>query len=190
MIDRLAVIQAEAEQFAAVLAETPGQTRVPTCTDWDASDLLWHLTEVHLFWAGVLRSGALTDDDVAVLEAAIPARPETLDDAFALRRQATEDLIDALEELDDAQPRWSWWEPEQTVGFTRRMQTYEATMHRVDAERAAGLEPGPIADEVAAGAVDHCADVMWGWGRGSSIGTQGDPEAIAAMQDVVAAGTQ
>lgn len=143
MIDRLAVIQAEAEQFAAVLAETPGQTRVPTCTDWDASDLLWHLTEVHLFWAGVLRSGALTDDDVAVLEAAIPARPETLDDAFALRRQATEDLIDALEELDDAQPRWSWWEPEQTVGFTRRMQTYEATMHRVDAERAAGLEPGP-----------------------------------------------
>lgn len=82
---------------------------------------------------------------------------------WVLRRQATADLISVLAELDDAQPRWSWWEPEQTVGFTRRMQTYEATMHRVDAERAAGLEPGPIAGDVAAGAVDHCVDVMWGW---------------------------
>jgi hypothetical protein len=43
------------------------------------------------------------------------------------------------------------------------MQTYEATMHRVDAELTAGLEVGPIAPEVAAGSVDHCVDVMWGW---------------------------
>lgn len=260
-MDRLAVIRTEAERFASVLAQTPGESRVPTCPDWDASDLLWHLTEVHLFWAGVLRSGALTEDDVAALETTLPARPESLSDALELRRAATGDLIETLRELDDAQPRWSWWEPEQTVGFTRRMQTYEATMHRVDAELAAGLKPGPIADDVASGAVDHCADVMWGWipdwatytptatielraadidrswlvevgrwvgtgpesgkhidqpravraetgspsavvsgtaqhlalwawGRGSSIETLGDARAVAAIQDVVAAGIQ
>lgn len=52
---------------------------------------------------------------------------------------------------------------DQTVGFTRRMQTYEATMHRVDAELTAGLPVGPIAPDVAASAVDHAIDVMWGW---------------------------
>ena len=43
------------------------------------------------------------------------------------------------------------------------MQTYEATMHRVDAELAAGVPVSAIAPEVAAGAVDHAVDVMWGW---------------------------
>ncbi len=43
------------------------------------------------------------------------------------------------------------------------MQTYEATMHRLDAELTAGLPISPIAPDVAAGAVDHAVDVMWGW---------------------------
>ena len=43
------------------------------------------------------------------------------------------------------------------------MQTYEATMHRVDAELTAGLPVGQIGADVAAGAVDHAVDVMWGW---------------------------
>jgi hypothetical protein len=43
------------------------------------------------------------------------------------------------------------------------MQTYEATMHRVDAELTAGLPVSPVAEDVAAGAIDHAADVMWGW---------------------------
>jgi hypothetical protein len=43
------------------------------------------------------------------------------------------------------------------------MQTYEATMHRVDAELTAGLPVTPLSADVAAGAVDHAVDVMWGW---------------------------
>ena len=82
---------------------------------------------------------------------------------LALREQATTALLDQLGRLDDAEPRWTWWPADQTVGFTRRMQTYEATMHRVDAELTAGLSIGTIAPDVAAGAVDHAVDVMWGW---------------------------
>ena len=43
------------------------------------------------------------------------------------------------------------------------MQTHEATFHRVDAELAAGLPISPIASNVAADALDHAVDVMWGW---------------------------
>ena len=43
------------------------------------------------------------------------------------------------------------------------MQTHEATLHRVDAELAAGAPVGTIASEVAADGVDHVVDVMWAW---------------------------
>jgi hypothetical protein len=43
------------------------------------------------------------------------------------------------------------------------MQIHEATMHRVDAELTAAVPVSPIGPDVAAGAVDHAVDVMWGW---------------------------
>jgi uncharacterized protein (TIGR03083 family) len=162
-VDRDAVIRTEADRLAEVLAAADPEARCPTCPDWSAADLLWHLTEVHTFWAGILQSGARTDEDVAAVEQAKPERPGELADVLAMRKQATSDLLAALVRLDDDEPRWSWWGPDQTVGFTRRMQTYEATFHRVDAELTAGLPVGRIAADVAAGAVDHCVDVMWGW---------------------------
>lgn len=162
-MDRIAIIRGEAQRFADVLSKTVPDARCPTCPDWSASDLLWHLTEVHFFWAGVLERNARTESDLAAVEQAKPARPNATAELLALRQQATSVLLDQLGRLDDGEPRWTWWPPDQTVGFTRRMQTYEATMHRVDAELTAGLPVGPIAPAVAAGAVDHAIDVMWGW---------------------------
>lgn len=162
-IDRLTVIRDEAQRFADVLASTAPDAHCPTCPDWNAADLLWHLTEVHSFWAAILGRNARTDEDMEAVENAKPPRPEAISDMLPVRAGATAALLEQLAALDDAEPRWSWWEPDQTVGFTRRMQTYEATMHRIDAELTAGVAVSPITAAVAAGAVDHCVDVMWGW---------------------------
>jgi len=162
VMDQIAIIRTEAQRLADVLAATAPEARCPTCPDWSAADLLWHLTEVHFFWAGVLERDARTESDIAAVEDAKPARPSGTQDLLALRAQATDALASQLALLDDAEPRWTWWPPDQTVGFTRRMQSYEATMHRVDAELTAGLSIEPIAPDVAAGAVDHAVDVMWG----------------------------
>ncbi|HEY9289758.1 MAG TPA: maleylpyruvate isomerase family mycothiol-dependent enzyme [Microlunatus sp.] len=162
-MEPIAVIDDEARRFAEVLAAADPRARVPTCPDWDAADLLWHLTEVHFFWAGILAGDVRDEQGVEAVDRAKPERPETVAQALSLRERATAELIDQLSRLDDAEPRWSWWNADQTVGFTRRMQTYEATMHRVDAELAAGQPVGPIAADVAAGSIDHCVDVMWGW---------------------------
>jgi uncharacterized protein (TIGR03083 family) len=162
-MDRLDVIASESQRLADVLADTDPSRRCPTCPDWDASDLLWHLTEVHYFWAGILERDLVSGADLPAVEAAKPERPTAMSDVLPLREQATAALLRGLASRDDAAPLWSWWEPDQTVGFTRRMQTYEATMHRVDAELTAGLPVSPIAKDVAAGAIDHSVDVMWGW---------------------------
>jgi uncharacterized protein (TIGR03083 family) len=162
-MDRLAVIASESQRFAEALNRTDPHRRCPSCPDWDAADLLWHLTEVHFFWAGILERRIVDADDLPVVEQSKPARPEAIADLLRLRAQATAALIEQLAERSDAEPCWSWWPADQTVGFTRRMQTYEATMHRVDAEQTASLPVSPIAPDVAAGAVDHAVDVMWGW---------------------------
>lgn len=160
-MDRLTIINAESDRFAAVLAECAADARVPSCPEWDARDLLWHLTEVHQFWTAVLSSGAQTEADVRALET--QQRPESLEELLARRVEATGALVGQLAAHTDEEPAWSWFQADQTVGFTRRMQTYEATIHRVDAEQAAGIEVTAIAPDVAAGAIDHCVDVMW-WG--------------------------
>ncbi|MCV7284219.1 maleylpyruvate isomerase family mycothiol-dependent enzyme [Mycolicibacterium wolinskyi] len=174
-MDRIGIIRTEAQRLADVLSETDPDVRCPTCPDWNAADLLWHLTEVHYFWAGILARNVCSEADLASVEQSKPARPATVADLLVLREKATAALLRQLEELGDDAVRWSWWEPDQTVGFTRRMQTYEATMHRVDAELAAGLPISAITAEVAAGAVDHAVDVMWGW---QPADTTHEPQAV------------
>jgi uncharacterized protein (TIGR03083 family) len=162
-MDAIAIIRTGAQRFADVLAAAAPDARCPTCPDWSAADLLWHLTGVHFFWAGVLAQDARTEADIAAVEQSKPDRPSGTSDLLALREQATNALVAQLGKLDDAEPRWTWWPPDQTVGFTRRMQVYEATMHRVDAELTAAVPVGPIRPDAAAGAVHHAVEVMWGW---------------------------
>lgn len=162
-MDRVAIIDSESQRLAEVLSSTDPDAHCPTCPDWNALDLFWHLTEVHYFWAEILSRRVLDETNLPDIEAAKPNRPAAVADLHALREDATAAFLRGLASRDDAEPCWSWWPPDQTVGFTRRMQTYEATMHRVDAELTAGVPVTPIAADVAAGAVDHAVDAMWGW---------------------------
>lgn len=163
MTDHDAIIAAETARFAEALHAVDAAASVPTCPDWTAGDLAWHLTEVHAFWAGVLRSGATTDAEVEAVEAAKPPRPADRAATLALLETETAALLAELAARPDEQPAWFWLETDQTVGATRRMQAYEATMHRVDAELTAGLDPTRISTEVALGAIRHAFDVMWAW---------------------------
>ncbi len=161
--DRIDVIRAEAERFAAVLADTEPAARCPTCPDWNAADLLWHLVEVHDFWARILAGGVTEGPDVQAIEESPPERPASIAEMLPMRERATAALTEQLEVLGNDEARWSWWDEDQTVGFTRRMQVCEATMHRVDAELTAGQAVSPIPTASASLAVQHCIEVMWGW---------------------------
>jgi hypothetical protein len=77
---------------------------------------------------------------------------------------ATDRLICALSDRLDEEPCWSWFGADQTVGFTRRMQVHEATVHRVDAELTARIPVTPPDPEVVLDGIDHLLHVMYGSG--------------------------
>ena len=43
-------IRDESQRFRDVLADCDPRADVPSCPDWRADDLLWHLGEVQHFW--------------------------------------------------------------------------------------------------------------------------------------------
>lgn len=157
------VIHREADRLAHVLHGADPSAPVPTCPGWDAADLLWHLTEVHDMWAHVLGDDLCTNEQVEAFEAGRAPRPASVPEMLALRQDATDRLCWFLASLPDDAVRWTWFDADQSVGFTRRMQVCEATMHRVDAELAAGVPRSRIGLDVAGALVDQCVDVMWGW---------------------------
>jgi len=158
----LAVVRGESERFLEALAGVPGDARVPSCPDWTAADLLWHLAEVQHQWARVV-AGARPPD------VGEPPRP---DDPVELRRLVATsgtELLAALADTPPETPIWSWHPDGGTVGWAVRRMAHEALVHRVDAELTAGLEPRPPSVELAADGVDEVLTVFLAglpaWGR-------------------------
>ena len=75
MIDRGRHVQDESDRFGVVLANTDPASRVPTCPDWSAVDLLKHLIGVHQFWATVI-GDRLTAAEVSEFDTTRPALPD------------------------------------------------------------------------------------------------------------------
>ncbi|MGW4894594.1 maleylpyruvate isomerase family mycothiol-dependent enzyme [Kitasatospora sp. NPDC004240] len=106
--------------------------RVPSCPDWTVADLVWHVTEVQEFWAGVA-SGAITDPQTQYTSPERPADERLLD----RYREAGERLATTLEALDPELPRWTWSD-RKDAGFIQRRMAHEAAVHRWDAQNAIG----------------------------------------------------
>lgn len=162
--DYLQHIRRESARFVEVLAACPADARVPACPDWDAADLLWHLSGVQHFWTHVIRTRPAAPDDY--VEPARPADHADLVEGFHATHAA---FVAALEAADPADPAWSWSGPDdQSVAFTFRRQAHEALIHRLDAEQAAGLV-SPLPSALAADGVDEALGVIYGglppWGR-------------------------
>jgi uncharacterized protein (TIGR03083 family) len=171
-LDYLDHLHRESARFLEAVRHAGASTAVPTCPDWDADDLLWHLAEVQWFWATVVRDGV----DGEQADADKPPRPSDRAGLETFFVRASADLSDALSDGPDDAPTWTW-SSEQTVGFVRRRQAHEALIHRVDAELTAG-ERTPMDPSLSADGVDEALRVMYGalppWGaftpdRGSPV---------------------
>lgn len=156
-------IRRESARFREVLAGCDPDARVPACPDWDAADLLWHLTEVQWFWEGIVRTRPAPppEEDPRV-------RPTTYDGLLAAFDEHSTGLVDALAAADPEEEAWHW-SADHRVGTSFRRQAHEVLIHRLDAEQTAGAVT-PLDPALAADGVLELLDVMYGgeppaWGR-------------------------
>jgi uncharacterized protein (TIGR03083 family) len=143
----LAALRRDADTFAVTLASASLDAPVPSCPEWTAADLVYHLGEVHSFWNAIV-AGRLTAPDVAE-----PPRPPD-SELLGWYAVGTETLIDTLTAADDATPVWTWSdEPaDHTAGFVLRRMALETAVHCWDAAASAGasfeMEPELASDGV------------------------------------------
>ena len=164
-IDYLTHLAHDSARFMTVLRRSTPQTRVPTCPEWDADDLLWHLGEGQRFWATVVSRGLTAYADLEDLDSG--PRPGDRDGLFAFLDQASADLHHSLGTTSPDTPAWTWCE-DRTVGVIRRRQAHEALIHRIDAEITAG-DRTPMDADLSTDGVDEALRFMdaglRSWGR-------------------------
>lgn len=136
----LSHLAADSARFRDSLVGCAPDARVPSCPDWTAADLLWHLTEVHDFWTHVVATRPAPPKEYAE-----PARPDGYN-ALLDRFDATSaKLAEALAGASPVEAAWTWAD-DRTVGFVQRRMALEALVHRVDADQTVGR---PIATDPA-----------------------------------------
>src|SRR5215472_9339496 len=76
-VDHLSHLAQESARFAEAIRQAPPEAPVPTCPDWNADDLLWHLAKVQYFWGTVVREGLAGDkaDELTPERPGEPGRP-------------------------------------------------------------------------------------------------------------------
>lgn len=177
-LDYLRYLGDESARFAAVLNGTAPEARVPTCPDWNADDLLWHLGEVQWFWGRVVADGILTTEQADQIRA---ERPPTRAGLTVFFEESSRRLGEALAGADPAAAAWTWAD-DKSVGFIRRRQAHEALIHRLDAELAAG-DRTAMDGVLSADGVDEALRIMYGgdlpdWGHFEPTGPAVEVRAI------------
>ncbi|MDQ5840661.1 MAG: maleylpyruvate isomerase N-terminal domain-containing protein, partial [Chloroflexota bacterium] len=103
-LDYLNHLVRDSARFVEVLRRTGPGKRVPTCPDWDADDLLWHLAEVQWFWGSIAGRGLTDHADVEALDNG--GRPADRDGLLALFGRASSDLHHHLITASPDAPAW------------------------------------------------------------------------------------
>jgi uncharacterized protein (TIGR03083 family) len=143
----LSTIEIDARRMVEVAAATDRHARVPTCPEWAMADLIAHTAKIHRWAAAMVASGQ------RVRASELPTPPPGLEPEFMA--DGIEPLLSALSNADPDGPCWNFTGSSQTNAFWPRRQAHETTMHRIDAELAAGTAITAQAPAMAADLMDE-----------------------------------
>ena len=149
----LAALRADSPALQDAVEQAGPDAAVPSCPDWTVADLVEHLTTTLHWVRETAARGVATHPDHAPVE--MP-RLEWEAARDGLRRELT-GTIETLEALDADLPAWNWAPQAKTAGFWQRRMAHEVSVHRWDAEAAAG-RPTPIETKLAADGIGEVLD--------------------------------
>ncbi len=154
-MDLLATLRIEGTALVDACRTAGLDASVPTCEGWTVRRLLQHTAKVHQRTEAVVRTGA----DTPPRSSEFPRFSD--DDALFDEAMTTLDrLCVTLELADPDGPSWNFTRAPQTNAFWTRRMAHETTVHRVDAELAAGLPPSRIAHGNAVDGIDELVALM------------------------------
>jgi len=156
----LAALRADSPALQDAVHQAGPDTPVPSCPDWTVADLVGHLTAL-LHWVRELVPRGIAGAPHAALDA--PPLPPWDDALDGLRRELT-GTIETLEALEADFPAWNWAPQAKTAGFWQRRMAHEVSVHRWDAEAAAGRAT-PIETKLAADGISEVLDTWLPAGR-------------------------
>ncbi|SDT75794.1 maleylpyruvate isomerase family mycothiol-dependent enzyme [Actinoplanes derwentensis] len=155
----LAALRADGPALWDAVAETGPDPAVPSCEGWTVADLAHHVTTV-LYTVRTNVARGVTERPEPLPDLPRDGWPETLDH---LRRELT-GTIETLEALDPDFPAWNWAPQPKRANFWDRRIAHELSVHRWDAESAAG-RPTPIETKLATDGVGEILDTWLPAGR-------------------------
>ena len=134
-------------RLRSVVAEADLDAQVPSCPDWTVTDLARHVGAVYLHKVECMRLGSHPD----------PWPPEGLNDEepVSLLDRSYAALAAEFAARSPAEAAFTWYGPDQTVGFWIRRMAQETAIHRVDAELGARVPVTPIPADLAVDGVDE-----------------------------------
>ncbi len=156
-MDYLRHLEADYRRLAAVCAGRLTEP-VPTCPEWTVDDLLRHVAAVYLHKVECMRQGALPK----------PWPPDLSGEpASSLLARAYAALRAEFAGRAPSSPAYTFYGPDQTVGFWVRRMAHETVIHRIDGELAGGMVSGedslPIPEELAVDGIDELLRVFMSW---------------------------
>ena len=130
----LAYLAADVDAFAAAVERGPLDAPVSWCGSWTLSDLAMHLGGVHRWALHAVRHAAPPEQR----DEAGPTQPAAL---AAWVRAGGAELIDALRARRDEDTTWHPFPFPKVAAVWPRRQAHETSIHRWDAQAAAGGSP-------------------------------------------------
>jgi len=139
----------ESAALADAAAAAGPDADVPACPGWTVTDLLRHAAGGDT-WARLIvetgsREGVPTE---------LPADAPTGDALVARYRDGAEALVQVLTDADPSASVWTFFPGDRTASFWIRRRAHETTVHRVDAQSAAG-DVTPIDPAFASDGIDE-----------------------------------
>jgi uncharacterized protein (TIGR03083 family) len=157
------------------IAGTDLDADVPPCPGWTVRDAVVHTAEVYSHKVACMR---------------LPGGPQTLDDwqhgpaegqdAVQWFGERFGELVEEFEERGAAAPAYTWYEPDQTVGFWFRRMAQETAVHRVDVESAFAAIT-PVADDLAVDGIDEVLDWFLAY-QADDVGPDGPGRGTVAVR--------
>ena len=137
---------------------------VPVCSPWKVRDVVAHMASVYDHKVIAMRLGRRPEQGEWTTDT--PFGKDTVE-WFADEHAK---LLAQLVSHSPAAHAWTWWEPDQTVGFWYRRMALETVVHRVDVESQFGA-PRAIDAALAVDGIDEVLTIM----------LAGDEEASASV---------